>query len=89
MRMRVADLVSSHRIPRPRTGVLVIAGEGVSAPLTRALAVSGHRWENVPSVQRAEGRLAAGDLRLVLVELASLGEAAGEVFLRPFFGKRW
>lgn len=87
--MRVADLVSSHRIPRPRTGVLVIAGEGVSDSLNRALAVSGHRWESVPSVHRAEGRLAAGDLRLVLVELASLGEAAGEVLdLVPSWSRR-
>lgn len=87
--MRVADLVTSHRISRPRTGVLIIAGEGVSDPLTRALAVSGHRWESVPSVHCAEGRLAAGDLRLVLVDLASLGEAAGEVLdLIPSWSSR-
>lgn len=89
MRMRVANLVSPQRIPRSRAGVLIVAGEGVSESMTRSLAVSGHRWESVPSVHRADGRLAAGDLRLVLVDLSSLGEAAEEVLdLVPRWSRR-
>jgi cyclic di-GMP phosphodiesterase len=60
----------------PRTGVLVISGSGLSATLTGALALAGHRWESVPTLAAAAERLAGDGFRLALADLPSLGAAA-------------